>query len=467
MGEIGLVSILALLLAATAGFAVAWLLLSARVRSARESNMALEATLRERESLAGARAADLAELRRDESHLREANGRLAAELDAERRGAAEKLAAFADAEAKLREAFAALSSEALRRNNQSFLELARESLERFQQAAQDDLTGRQKAIGDLVEPVKSSLTQMDGVLREMEKGRAAAFEALQAQVRAMTDAQERLRTETAGLATALKSPSARGRWGEVQLRRVVELAGMEEHCDFVEQQALAGAGRPARPDLQVRLPGGRVLVVDAKTPLLAYLEAAEAGDETLRQRKLDEHARQVKARVTELSARSYWDGVEAVPDFVVLFLPGEAFFAEAARRDPGLVEFALERKVLLTSPATLIALLKAAHYGWQQERLADNAQKVRDLGAELYERLAVLSAHMTEVGEQIERTAEVYDRAVGSFERRVVASARKLKELGAGTSREVESPKAIGRSVRRIDGIDASIEELEAEEGHA
>lgn len=461
------VVVLIVLAAGAAGGLIAWLALSAKLRGARAEAAALAARLQDRDAAVQQLEAEVTGLRAEESRLREGRGRLEAELAAERRASQEKLAAFDDAERKLREAFEALSAEALRRNNQSFLDLARESMERFQKGAQDDLGGRHKAIGELVEPVQKSLVQVEAVLRELEKERASAYQSLREQVRSMTDAQERLRTETAGLAQALKSPSARGRWGEIQLRRVIELAGMEEHCDFAEQQAIPAGERNWRPDLIVNLPGNKHLVVDAKTPLQAYLEAAEAVDDVQRQLKLDEHARQVKAHVNELGSKAYWERFESTPDFVILFLPGEAFFAEAARRDPGLLDFAMERRVILTSPSTLIALLKSAHYGWQQERIAESAQQVRDVGAELYDRLAILSRHFADLGAQIDRTVESYDGVVGSFERRVVASARRLKELGAGTTREVDLPKAVGRTVRRASWPDAAADEPGAGEGHA
>ena len=455
------------LAAAAAGCVATWLVLAGKLRGARLASATLTARLEERDATLGSLESELTQRRAEEARLREGRGRLEAELAAEQRASEVKLAVFGDAEHKLREAFEALSAEALRRNNQSFLELARESMERFQKGAQDDLGGRHKAIGALVEPVQKSLVQMESVMRDMEKERASAYESLREQVRSMTAAQERLRTETAGLAQALKSPSARGRWGEIQLKRVVELAGMEEHCDFAEQQSLTAGERTWRPDLIINLPGHKHLVVDAKTPLQAYLEAAEAEDDDRRQAKLDEHARQVKAHVNELGSKAYWERFEATPDFVVLFLPGEAFFAEAARRDPGLLEFAMERRVLLTSPSTLVALLKAAHYGWQQEKIGASAQLVRELGAELYERLSILTRHFVELGSQIDRTVETYDGVVGSFERRVVASARRLKELGAGTSRELDTPKTVGRTVRRVALPDPAAEDPGPEEGHA
>jgi DNA recombination protein RmuC len=387
---------------------------------------------------------------RHEASLREERGRLEAELAAERRTAEAKLELLRDAEGKLREAFESMASEALRRNNQTFLEIARESLSGFQRAAQDDLGSRQKAIGDLVEPVQASLKLMDATLREIESTRQTAYRGLVDQVQAMTGAQERLRSETSALAQALRNPTARGRWGEIQLRRVVELAGMTEHCDFDEQAVTPDAERGGRPDLVVHLPGGRHLVVDAKVPLQAFLDAAETGDDATREAKLAEHVRQVRSHVAALAAKAYWERFPTAPDFVVMFLPGEASFMEAARRDPALLDWAFERNVLLASPTTLVAVLKAVHYGWQQQRISEGAQRVRDLGAELYDRLASLAAHLARIGAQIDRTAEAFDAAVGSFERNVVVTARKLKGLGAGSTKDVPDVESVGRTTRRL-----------------
>ena len=453
------------------GGALAWVVVGSRGRSAERQVAVLAARLDERAAVGARIESETAALEAEESRLRDElaaarDGRARAETEllSERRGSEERAALLRKTEESLREVFQALSAEALRRNNQSFLELARESLERFQKSAQDDLSGRQTAIGELVVPLRRSLEQVDVKLGEIEKERQSAYASLREQVEAMTRTHERLRTETAGLAQALKNPSARGRWGEIQLRRVVEIAGMLDHCDFAEQRNLPGDER-GRPDLVVHLPGGKHLVVDAKIPLKAYLEAQETEDEAAREAKLDEHARQVRAHVATLGSRAYWDRFDSSPDFVVLFLPGESFFADAVRRDPELIESAVAQSVIPASPTTLISLLKAAYYGWQQERIAESAQKVRDLGSELYDRLRVLTEHLGNVGTHLDRAMDAYDRAAGSFESRVLVAARRLKDLGASTSRDLPALAPTGRTVRRLEADAPASDDVASPEG--
>ncbi len=459
-----LVPLASFLFGAFLGAMVAWLASSTRARRAERDGAALVARLQEKEAASARLEAEIETRRREEARAREDRARIEADLANERRASEEKLQLLGQAEDQLREAFQALSAEALRQNNQTFLELAKESLEGFQKAAQVDLGGRQKAVSELVEPVRKSLEQVDAKLQAIEREREGAYQALRRQVEAMTAGQERLRSETAGLSQALKNPSSRGRWGEIQLRRVVELAGMLDHCDFVEQEYFAGEDRSSRPDMVVRLPGDKRLVVDAKVPLDAYLEAQATDDEGIRQQKLDEHARQVRSRVTQLGSKAYWERIQESPEFVILFLPGESFFADAVRRDPLLIEDAVAQRVIPASPTTLISLLKAAYYGWQQQKIADNAREVRDLGIELHDRLQKMSSHLATLGDSLNRAVKSYDQAAGSFERRVLVTARRFQELGAGTSREIPPLDPVGRTVRPLE---TSEEAPDAEAGLA
>lgn len=375
--------------------------------------------------------------------------RLVAELDAERRTAAEKLAALDRAGAQLREAFAALSAEALRQNNQSFLELARASLGEFQKQATTDLDGRQRAIAEALQPVRESLARVDRQLQEVEKERAGSYAALVEQLGGLARAQQELRTGTSNLVKALRSSNVRGFWGEVQLRRVVELAGMVEHCDFVEKDvASTDEGGRRMPDLVVRLPGDRQIIVDAKVPTDAFMQAIEADREEERDARLKDHARQVKAHVTGLSAKAYWDQFQPTPEFVFMFLPGEGLLEAALQADPSLIEFGLAKRVILATPLTLIALLRAVAYGWQQQQIALNAQAISEQGQQLYDRLRLLGEHFAALGDSLMRSVDAYNKAVGSLESRVLVTARRLKDLGVRSAEALPEPQAIDLTAR-------------------
>jgi DNA recombination protein RmuC len=368
----------------------------------------------------------------------------------EQKAAREKAELLQQARAELSDKFKALSSDALERNNRSFMELARTTFERMQVEARDDLDKRRTAVSDMLKPIKESLDKVDGQIQRVETARNRAYGSLTQQVRSLAETQDRLRSETSNLVTALRAPAVRGRWGEMQLRRVVETAGMIEHCDFVEQAHSDRDGQVLRPDLIVKLPGGKQVVVDAKTPLAAYLDALESDDPDQQNVHMAHHAKQVSDHVTKLSAKAYWEQFDNAPDFVIMFLPGEPIFSEALRQNPNLIEEAAHQRVFIATPVTLISLLRAVAYGWQQETVAEGAREVNRLGRELHGRLGTLAEHFSKLRSSLDGAVKHYNGAVGSLEHRVLVTARRFEAHGAGSEKELDPPLQIDRATQDL-----------------
>jgi DNA recombination protein RmuC len=382
--------------------------------------------------------------------------RLQMALEKERAVHAERLRAYGDAEAKLREAFQALSADALKTNNEAFLSLAETRLREARVEAAGDIDARKKAIEDLLAPMARTLEDVDREIKDAERRRTENGAQLMQKIASLDTAGQSLRDETRRLTDALKRPGVRGRWGELQLKRVVELSGMVEHCDFTEQRTLqADDDSRIRPDVVVRLPGGKQIVIDAKAPLDAYLRALEAPDDESRQKLLALHAQQVRGHIGQLSAKSYFDRVASTPEFVVMFLPGEMFFSAALEQDPLLIECGVEKRVIPASPTTLIALLRAVAYGWQQEAMEENARKISDLGKGLYEAVRTLGARFDTLGARLKSSLEAYNDAVGSLEGNVLVKARKFRELQAANGgEEIRALEPIDRVPRMLQAPD-------------
>ena len=444
-------TIIVIVLAALAGAALGYAIFALRAARKASENARLAAAAERVPGLEEENAA----LRSRLEAVEKTNAGLEAVREAERRSHEARVQELTRMGAELERKFAGLASEALGKNSESFLKLVSERFEKHSASAKEDLEKRRTAIETLVKPLGESLTKFESKVDAIEKAREGAYRAITEQVKSLAEGQTGLRSETSRLVQALRRPQTRGRWGEYQLRNVLDMAGMTEHVDFVEQPTIAGDEGRLRPDVIIRLPGGKSIIVDAKTPLDAYLNAVEAADEEVRAARIADHARQVRDHVRALASREYWKALPETPDFVVMFVPGEAIFAAAIESDPDLFESAARDRVLISTPTTLIALVKAIAYGWQQESLAENAQAVAVNARELYGRIGKFGEHMGDVGRALRRAVERYNQGVGSLESRVLPAARKFESLNVLSA---------GSSIPTLEPVEHDVRELQAEE---
>jgi len=432
-----------------AGAAVGLALARARAAGVESEARRLRTELDGARAEAGEARAEAGQARAEASSAREAAAAATSGLAAERRAGEEKLELLQRTAAEMEQRFKALSADALDRSSRQFLDLAAERFSVAQKQASGDLAQRQQAFEALVKPLGDSVGKLETQVEAIERARQHAYGNITEQLRTLAEGSRELRSETANLVTALRRPSARGRWGELQLRRVVEMAGMVAHCDFQEQATVTSDDGRLRPDLVVRLPGDKTVVVDAKAPLDAYLDATEATDEETSRARLDAHARQIRTHVDKLAAKQYWQQFREAPDFVVLFVPGDALLSAAYEHDASLMEHAVANRVLIATPVTLIALLRAVAYGWQQESIAENARQIAALGAEMQSRLSTYVDHVAKVGRGLDQAVDAYNKSVGSLETRVLVTARKFSDLGV-SDREIAEPARLDRRAREL-----------------
>jgi DNA recombination protein RmuC len=430
------------------GAAFAWLVAKSKSATLAERTAALQRDLAGAQATVQRQAADI-------QSLAAAKSALDATLASERRNAAEKLRLLSEASEELKSQFKALAASALENNNTNFLQLANSVLRNYQTQAEGDLAQKEQAVKNLVDPITQSLAGMNQQIQSLEQARSQAYGTLTSQVASLLVTQKALQTETGNLVKALREPQARGRWGELQLHRVLELAGMLEYCDFKEQLSFNDDERRFRPDVIVDLPGGKQIVVDAKVPLAAYLSALEAPDDVTRNARLSDHARQVRQHIDSLASRTYWARLPCTPEFVVLFLPGEVFFRAAMDSDFELIEYGVSQKVIITSPTTLIALLKAVAYGWNQKNLAESARKISEAGKLLYERLCTMTGYLEDLGKKLGGAVKSYNEMLASLEKRVLPEARKFPELDRSLAAEsLPKPEQLEKTPRELEAQD-------------
>ena len=420
---------------------------AANVRAERAAD--LEEHLKYRES-------QISDLQTEISDLRSRGARLETIIRQDRQALKEKLSLVEGWQNRLTDAYKGLSTQALKENNRIFLDLAQTTLTRFVDRARSDMDQRAEAVDNMLKPLHEALARYEHHAKDIERARANAYGELRQQVQHMATAQDRVQHETRRLVKALQVPHVRGRWGETTLRRVAELSGMQAHCDFFEQPAVPGEDNRMRPDMIVQLPGNRRIIVDAKVPLSAYLDALEATEPEKGDALLDRHAAQIATHIQQLSRKAYWSQFDTTPEFVVLFIPGENFFAAALSRNPNLIEDGMQRQIVLATPTTLIALLKAVAFGWRQQQAAENADTVSRLGRTLYERLKTMTTHLQQMGRDLDRCVGSYNRMVGSMERRVLTSARRFEDLGVVRVDEApaDTPEKIEHRPRTVDRSD-------------
>jgi DNA recombination protein RmuC len=399
------------------------------------------------------RSAQIADLQNEITTLRSRGARLETIIRQDRQALKEKLALVDGWQNRLADAYKGLSARALKENNRIFMDLAQSTLARFVESARTDMNQRSEAVNHMLQPLRATLERYEQNVLSLERARENAYGELRQQITSLAASQDRVHRETSRLVKALQVPHVRGRWGETTLKRVAEMAGMQAHCDFYEQPATPGTENRMRPDMIVQLPGKRLIIVDAKVPLTAYLDALDAAAPEKRDALLDRHAAQVASHIQQLSRKAYWAQFETSPEFVVLFIPGENFFAAALSRNPSLIEDGMQRQVVLATPTTLIALLKAVAFGWRQQQAAENAHHVSRLGRSLYERLQTMTGHLEQLGRELDRCVGSYNRFTGSLERRVLVAARSFGDLGIVEADETSlaAPEKIEQKTRSLD----------------